>query len=193
MEHYRAQGIEPLALIVMLARLGTADPVEPLTGVEALIETFDFSRFGRAIARFDEAELRQLNARILHHLEHEQVRDRLPAAIGPEEWLAIRGNIETLADVDHWHRLITGPVMPVIEAADFVACARESLAGLAWGPAVWRDLTEDLKVRTGRKGKDLFLPLRLALTGEAHGPNMAELLPLIGRDRALARLGGMAA
>jgi glutamyl-tRNA synthetase len=191
--HYKSIGVEPLALIALLARLGTSDPIEPVTDIAPLIDHFDFAKFGRAIARFDEAELKQLNAKILHHTDFSQVRDRLPAAITEAEWLALRGNVDTLQDIDHWHKLITGPVQPVLEQPEFLAVAKDSLTSLPWSTEVWRELTEALKAKTGRKGKDLFHPLRLALTGEAQGPNMAQLLPLIGREKALARLAGESA
>jgi glutamyl-tRNA synthetase len=186
--HYKEIGVEPIALLAKLARLGTSDAVEAVTSLEPLVAGFDFSRFGRATARFDEAELLQLNARIVHQLPFERVADHLPAGVTPTIWEAVRPNVKTVAEAAHWLRLIEGPVQSVVEDAAYIKAAGAALAELPWGPDVWKSWTEALKASTGRKGKELFMPLRLALTGEAHGPEMAVLLPLIGQARALARL-----
>lgn len=192
LDSFRAEGIEPITLIALLARLGTADPVEPVTSPEPLIDSFDFARFGRAPARFDEEELKALNARILHHLDFAAVADRLPAGMDAAAWEAIRPNIATLAEAAVWWTVVEGPVArPDFSEEDrlFLAEARRIAEGLGWEGDVWHALTNALKTATGRKGKPLFLPLRLALTGLDHGPEMAALLPLIGRERALKRLG----
>ena len=189
--HFREAGIEPQALIALLARLGTSDPVEPFADSAPLIATFDFGRFGRAPARFDEAELAQLNGRIVHQLPYTTVADRLPANIDAAGWEAIRPNLATVAEAADWWAVVEGPITapPVAEEdRDFLAQARIAAEGLDWSADPWRALTDALKVATGRKGKPLFLPLRRALTGRDHGPDMAALLPLIGKDRALARL-----
>jgi glutamyl-tRNA synthetase len=174
----------------LLARLGTSDPVEPVGDVAPLVAGFDFARFGRAPARFDEAELAQLNARIVHYLSYEAVATRLPAAMGAAAWEAVRPNLATVAEAADWWQVIEGPVdAPAAgEDADYLAEAAALAATIDWAGDPWHALTAALKDATGRKGKPLFLPLRRALTGRDHGPDMAALLPLIGRDRALARL-----
>jgi len=190
-DHFREAGIEPQALIALLARLGTSDPVEPFADPTPLIATFDFGRFGRAPARFDEAELAQLNARIVHQLDYPAVADRLPAGIDAAGWEAIRPNLSAVAEAADWWAVGEGPIAaPVVEAEDreFLAQARAAAADLDWSADPWRALTDALKTATGRKGKARFLPLRRALTGRDHGPDMAALLPLIGKDRALERL-----
>ena len=188
---FREQDIEPIALVALLARIGTSDPVEPVTDAAPLLDSFDFSRFGRAPARFDEAELAALNQRIVHMLDFSAMSGRLPEGMGEAAWEAIRPNLETVAQAADWWSIVTGPLEPpALEAEDraFLAQAPDVLTGLAWDDQVWKALTSALKEQTGRKGKALFLPLRLALTGREHGPDMAALLPLIGRDAALERL-----
>ncbi|MDF2384523.1 glutamate--tRNA ligase [Nostoc ellipsosporum NOK] len=188
--HFRELGIEPQALIALLARLGTSDPVEPLVDVAPLVASFDFARFGRAPARFDEEELAQLNARIVHQLGFDAVQDRLPAGMGAAGWEAIRPNLSTVAEAADWWRVVEGPVAATIPEEDraFLALAAGLAEGIDWSDP-WPALTGALKQATGRKGRALFLPLRLALTGREHGPDMAALLPLIGKENALARLG----
>lgn len=188
---FREQGIEAISLIALLARIGTSDPVIPVTSIEPLVGNFDFAHFGRAPARFDEAELRLLNQKILHQLEFGAVSGRLPQDMNEAGWEAIRPNIETLADVADWWRVVTGPVDPgeiATEDREFLTLAAETLAILPFDGDIWHALTDALKAATGRKGKALFLPLRQALTARDHGPDMRALLPLIGRDAALARL-----
>ena len=188
---FREAGIEPVALVALLARIGTSDPVVPVTGADDLIEQFDFARFGRAPARFDEQELALLNQKIVHQLDYETVKDRLPDGMGEEAWLALRPNIETVSGIILWWPIVTGPIEAVAvqpEDIDFIDEAAKVLAGLPFDEDVWQSLTSALKAQTGRKGKGLFLPLRRALTGRDHGPDMAALLPLIGKEEALNRL-----
>ncbi|MDP5280441.1 glutamate--tRNA ligase [Sphingomonas sp. DG1-23] len=190
-DHFREAGIEPQALIALLARIGTSDPVEPHVDAAPLIHGFDFARFGRAPARFDEAELAQLNARIVHQLGFDAVAARLPDGMTSIAWAAIRPNLATVAEAADWWRVVEGPIDPADlpdEDRAWLVQAAEVAAALDWSADPWHALTNALKETTGRKGKSLFLPLRLALTGRAHGPDMAALLPLIGRDRTLARL-----
>jgi glutamyl-tRNA synthetase len=186
----REAGVEPLALVAKLARIGTSLPVEPVASLQPLIDSFDFASFGRAPARFDLEELAALNARILHQLDFASVSSRLPAAMTDEAWEAIRPNLKRLDEAGDWWSIVTGPVDHKAEVADreFVGGAAEVAAGLDWGSEPWRALTDKLKESSGRKGRELFHPLRLALTGRDSGPEMATLLPLIGRDEAVARL-----
>lgn len=190
-DQLREAGVEPQAIRALLTRLGTSDPVEPAVDMQPLLAAFDFARFGRAPARFDEAELMQLNARIVHQLPFEAVRDRLPPAMTPLAWEAVRPNLSIVAEAADWWGVVEGPVTARALSADdgaYLAVAAEEAAAVEWDGDPWHGLTQRLKERTGRKGKALFLPLRRALTGRDHGPDMAALLPLIGRDRALARL-----
>ncbi|WP_133366146.1 glutamate--tRNA ligase [Qipengyuania sediminis] len=190
-EALRDNGIEPAALAALLARLGTSQPVEPIADRQALIDGFDLAHFGRAPARFDEAELARLNAAILHQMRFETVADRLPEGMDAAAWHAIRPNLSRLADAAEWWQIVTGPIeAPELVPDDraYLAEAAEVLVRLGWPENPWHALTGELKSATGRKGKALFLPLRLALTGKDHGPDMAELLPLIGAGEALRRL-----
>ena len=190
-EHFRGVGIEPEAARALLARIGTSLPVEPLVETAALIETFDFAKFGRAPARFDEAELAGLNAKIVHQLDYAAIADRLPSGMGAAEWAAVRPNLTTVAEAADWWGVIEGPILAEADPADadFLSAAAR-LAAEAWDDDPWHALTAALKAETGRNGKTLFLPLRRALTGRDHGPDMKALLPLIGQQRAIARLSG---
>lgn len=191
MDALRDAGIEPIALLALLARLGTSDPVEPVTDAAPLIATIDFARFGRAPARFDEAELAMLNARTVHQLPFAVVADRLPPGMTAAAWDAVRPNITTVAGAGEWAAVFSGGFAPPVAAPDdapLLIAAATLLAGLDWSADPWHALTGALKDATGRKGRALFLPLRLALTGRDHGPDMAALLPLIGAEEARRRL-----
>jgi glutamyl-tRNA synthetase len=190
-DHFQETGIEPAAIISLLARIGTSLPVEPHVDPAPLIASFDFARFGRAPARFDESELAGINARVVHQLGFDAVRDRLPEGMDADAWDAIRPNLERVADAADWWQVVEGPVAFTAETEDreFLALAAEAAETIDWGEDPWHALTAVLKATTGRKGKPLFLPLRRALTGREHGPDMARLLPLIGKSRALERLG----
>jgi glutamyl-tRNA synthetase len=190
--HFRDAGLEPEAVRALLARIGTSLPVEPLVETAPLIESFDFAKFGRAPARFDEGELAGLNAKIVHKLDFAQVADRLPAGMGAAEWEAVRPNLATVGEATDWWGVIEGPIAaePDPTDADFLAAAARLAASLPWGDDPWHALIAALKGETGRSGKALFLPLRRALTARDHGPDMKALLPLIGRARTIARLSG---
>lgn len=187
---FRERHIEPQSIVALLARIGTSDPVEPIADVMTLVEGFDFTRFGRAPARFDDEELAQLNQKIVHLLAYADVQERLPDAMTAEGWEVIRPNLHNMGEVDRWWQVVTGPVAaePSTEDADFLEQARVALESLPWTETIWKDWTGALKESTGRKGKPLFMPLRQALTGLEHGPDMGALLPLIGRESALERL-----
>jgi glutamyl-tRNA synthetase len=186
----REAGIEPMAIVALLGRLGTSDPVEAFTAPEPLIGSLDFARFGRAPARFDEGELAALNTRIIHQLPYEAVRARLPQAMDDAAWNAIRPNVAVISDATDWWSVVEGPIAhsAASEDQEYLAQAHAIAATLDWGVDPWHTLTAALKEAGGRKGKALFMPLRLALTGREHGPDMAALLPLIGKERALKRL-----
>jgi len=184
----RERGIEPEAIVALLARLGTSHPVEPIADRAALVEGFDLSTFGRAPARFDEVELERINTAIVHQMPFAAVKDRLPEGMDEAGWHAVRPNVKTVAEADEWWRLVTGPIEQPDFAEEDRAYLAEAAEALAWGEDPWGALTAALKEQTGRKGKALFLPLRQALTGMDHGPDMGELLPLIGKDEARARL-----
>jgi glutamyl-tRNA synthetase len=192
-DHFREEGLEPIALLALLARIGTSDPVEPVTDTAPLLAIFDFAHFGRAPARFDEEELKALNRRIVHMLDYDAVADRLPAKIDRAGWEAIRPNLDRVMDAVGLWAVVEGPIeRPGLAEDDSAYLAEAAVVAetMDWGADPWHALTSALKEKTGRKGKALFLPLREALTGMDHGPDMAALLPLIGRERALERLRG---
>ena len=192
LEDLRDEGIEPLAIASLLARLGSADPVEPRASLTDLIAGFDLTRFGRAPAHFDPDELRALNAKVLHQLPYAAVRAYIEELGVPHPeafWLAVRGNHTTLAGAREWAQVVTEPDLPgPIEDPAFVAKAATLLPPEPWTDATWSAWTGAVAGATGTKGRALFHPLRVALTGRDTGPEMKMLLPLIGRTRALARL-----
>lgn len=182
----RAQGVEPMALLSLMARLGSADPVELRTDMAELIEGFDISRFGSAPTKFDANDLFPLTARVLQGRDFADVKAHIVALGVPEDqaerfWSVTRENITTLQDLEGWWIMFRDGAEPVIDDEDreFVA---EALALLPEGPHdgdTWGQWTAVVKEQTGRKGKGLFMPLRKALTGQNHGPDMSQVLPLL--------------
>ncbi|MEO7564888.1 MAG: glutamate--tRNA ligase [Sphingomicrobium sp.] len=187
----REAGLEPMALLSVLARIGTSQPVEPVASLAVLASGLDFGHFGRAPAHFDPHEVTLVNARLLHGLDFAAVAERLPLGAGEADWLLLRANLETLNDFDGWHAVIAGDVDAPDFGHDERLLARDAAAlarGLEWGPETWRILTAAVKESSGRKGRELFHPLRLALTGKDSGPEMAGLLNRMGKQRAINRL-----
>lgn len=189
-----ATGIHPMALNSLLAKLGTSDPIEVRHTLAELEAEFDWAKFSRATPKFDEAELDRLDARLMHTASFDEVRARL-GIDGADEafWLAVRGNLNHVSEAAQWWAVCREAIAPVIEDESFTRAAAELLPPEPWDHATWGAWCEAVKQATGRKGKALFHPLRLALTGRENGPELKSLLPLIGRERALARLLGRAA
>jgi glutamyl-tRNA synthetase len=185
----RQDGMEASAIVAYLARLGTADDPAPAS-LETLIAGFDFARFSHSAARFDIGQLLALNRKVLHAMPFAQVADRLPRGATEAFWLAVRGNLDLLNEARGWWDVVAGTIVPpLIEGErDYLRTALDLLPREPWDEAVWTVWTGALKAATGRKGRALFLPLRLALTGEDHGPELRDLLPLMGRARTAGRL-----
>ena len=190
-------GLEPMAIASVLARVGTSQPIEPFDALAPLIGAFDFDHFARATPKLDPEEFVRINARLLHALPFAAVADRVRVAglpaIDPAFWDAVHPNITRLADLTAWMQVTNGPLDPAVDDADYTRQAADLLPAEPWDTDTWAAWTTRVKAETGRKGKGLFLPLRQALTGRTSGPEMAALLPLIGRDRAHARLCGCTA
>jgi len=194
----RDSGVESLAVAALAVLVGSAEAVRPIGSLEELAVSFNLAHLSHGAARFDEAELRALSARVLHALPYAAVRERLAALeiVGAEAepfWSAVRGNLAQLADARDWWRVVRGEIAPIVEEPDYLAEAAACLPPLPWDLTTWGVWTNALKAATGRKGRALFHPLRLALTGRESGPELAVLLPLIGRIKALDRLSARAA
>ncbi len=189
----REAGIEPQAVASLAVLVGSAEAVRPVASLDELARLVDLAHISRAPARFDEHELEHLNARLVHEMSFEAVRGRLEAlGIGGGEafWLAVRTNLAKVADAAEWWSVVQGPLTPMIEDSAFIVKAAALLPEAPWDSTTWKRWTEAVKTETGAKGKALFMPLRLALTARDHGPELAALLPLIGPERAVARLRG---
>lgn len=178
----RAGGAEPAAVLSWLARIGSARPVEPVWSVAAAASGFDLAAFGAAPVRVAAGEIMQLSAKMLHEAPFETVRDRLAPEVTEAFWRAVRPNVDRLADVEDWRAVAAGAT-PVIaeEDADFVREALELVPATPWNEETWREWTGAVKAATGRKGRALFLPLRRALTGRDHGPDMGAFMPFLKR------------
>jgi len=188
-------GLEAMAVVSLLAKIGTSDAVDVCDNLQALADGFDLSRLSRTPARFDIEELKRLNARLVHTMSYVGIQPRLAAMdadCGETFWLTVRPNLTVVKDVLNWWALIVGPVTPIITREDlaFIAKAAETLPGGELDCETWKAWTGALSEMTGRRGRTLFRPLRLALTGQEHGPEMAALLPLMGADKIRRRLGG---
>lgn len=192
-QQLRAEGMESGAIASLLARIGTPDPVEAHKALGAVVDGFDLGRFGRATAKFDPAELAMVNGRVLQQYEANEVADRLAeqgiAGDIDAFWLAVRGNLATLGEAKNWWDVCTGVITPIIEDEALCQAAITHLPAVI-SADIWKEWTSAIAAATGKKGKGLFMPLRLALTGQSRGPEVAGLLPIMGRERIARRLSG---
>ena len=186
----REDGIEAMAIVSHLARIGTSDALEAAADLNELASAQDFAKMGRAPARFDMNDLMRLNAAVLHGMDYASVKARLAdidADLGEAFWNAIRPNVTRLSDVLAWKDVVAGDISPLIEDKAFISRSLE-LCPNPYDSASWSVWTTTIKDATGAKGKALFMPLRQALTGMDHGPDMAILTALMGRERIIKRL-----
>jgi glutamyl-tRNA synthetase len=195
-EELRSAGYEPLAVLSHLARIGTSDPVAAADAMEELVAGFGWEKIGRSAARFDQDELARVNAQVLHQAPYHDVQPRLGALnadLGEAFWLAVRANLDRLGEAAAWAEVVRGPITPVITDPAFAEAALAALPAEPFSPESWKSFTDAVKEKTGAKGKALFMPLRQALTGLDHGPEMGPLFELIGAQKAAARLSGQRA
>ncbi len=188
----RKDGFEAMAVASLAVLIGTSGPVEALADMNALAARLSLGAISKSPARFDVSELENLNARLVHHMDYDQARPALKevgADAGAEFWHAVRGNLQKVQDAEIWRRAVEA-AKPEIDADDreFISRAAAMLPLEPWDETIWKTWTDALKAETGRKGRQLFMPIRKALTGHDHGPELAQLLPLIGRQRTLDRL-----
>lgn len=193
----REGGAFPLVVASYLAKIGTSDAIELADSMDALIKSFDIKKLGRSMANYDPLELERLNQKLLHHLPFAEVKKQLEArgmgSIDATFWEAIKANLTTIDDAKDWWEVLHQPISPIIEDKTFADTAAANLPSGEWSEASWDMLVNAVKEKTGRKGKELFMPLRLALTGREHGPEMKVVFALLGRERAEKRLRGEAA
>ncbi|OJU48520.1 MAG: glutamate--tRNA ligase [Mesorhizobium sp. 61-13] len=195
-ESLREAGIEPMAIASLAVLIGTSESVQAMPTMAELADHFDPAATSKSAAKFDPDELFVLNRTLLHHMAFDEVRDRL-IVLGVSDaraepfWNAVRGNLDKLADAGKWWRIVNDGVQDKPEFSDedrdFLREAFDLLPDEPWDVAVWKTWTNAIREKTGRKGKALFAPLRLALTGLSSGPELADLLPLLGREGTLAR------
>jgi glutamyl-tRNA synthetase len=194
-------GIEAMAINSLVGRLGTSDSVIAATCLDELIKDFALEKVSHGTPKFEVAELQSLSARILHQTSFTQIEPRLAKLgdIGGQDtidehfWNMVRPNLTKLTDMQDWWRVARGPITPEITDSSFASAALEVLPAEPWDTTTWGTWTAAVKAKTGKSGKDLFMPLRLALTGHAHGPELKLLLPQIGAARVRTRLSGQAA
>ncbi len=184
------EGLEPMALVSLMGRLGSSDPIEPFSSLEPLIQGFSLTKFSRNTPKFDVDELYRLNAKILHQTPFAQVKDRLADLKGIDEnfWNAVRPNLNKLDDIKDWWKVTHNPVKADIADPAFTAAAADVLPPAPWNETTFNTWINAVKEKTGKKGKDLFMPIRVALTGMEHGPELPVLLPLLGPEKVKERL-----
>lgn len=192
----REAGVLPLALTSYLAKIGTSDAIELAPSLKQLAADFSIGKMGRAMANYDPAELERLNQKLLHHMPFAEVEPMLKTrGIHVDEafWEQIKPNLSTVDDARDWWKITHQSITPNISDAGFTNEAATLLPSGEWNEGSWDLFVSAVKEKTGRKGKELFMPLRLALTGMEHGPEMKTVFALLGRTRAEKRLKGEAA
>ena len=184
----REEGVEAMAICSFLAKLGTSEDIRAFYSLDELSQTLDFNKIGRSQPKFDDEELKKFNTKLIHNMPYESLKDNF--GVAKEFWENVRSNLEIAKDVLLWDNICNKEIEPVIEDKDFTLEASELLPKSNFDENTFGAWMNEVKAKTGRKGKELFHPIRMALTGEANGPELKTLLPLIGYDKAYKRLRG---
>ena len=190
-DEIRETGLEPMALLSVLARIGTSQPVEAIKSLEELADDLDFAHFGRAPAHFDVHEVEIVNAKLIHSMPFAAVKERLPDGTTVDEWKLIQPNLARVSDFEDWLAVLSGAIDPPELGHEERAVVREAAAiapAIDWSGEPWKQLTDRVKEASGAKGRALFHPLRAAITGRDSGPEMAPLVRQIGKERIVQRL-----
>jgi glutamyl-tRNA synthetase len=187
----RESGILPMAINSLLAKMGTSDAVEAFADMQKLIDGFDFKKFGRAPANYDAAELDKLNEKLLHQLPFSAVQKELPFA-DETFWNSVRANVKNMSEAKQWWEILNGNIAAELnhEERNFLRATSQQLPPEPWSETTYDTWLATVKPTTERKGKELFMPIRKALTGLEHGPELKKLLPLLGAEKTKQRLQG---
>lgn len=189
----REEGIHPIAILSFLAKLGTSDAIEFRKSHAELEREFSLKKFNKAIATYDIQELERVNTKLVHHLNYQEVQSILPQYIDESFWEKVKTNLNKVNEVLDWWKVCNELLQPVIMDLEFTKEASQMLPNGDWDAGTWNEWISLVKSTTGKSGRDLFMPIRLALTGMEHGPELKNLLPLLGREKAFERLNGRAA
>ena len=184
----RADGIEAMAISSFLAKLGTSEAIEPFYDLDFLAATLDFAKIGRAQPKFDEEELRHFNTRLIHGMPYANIKDRYQ--VSETFWNTVKANLTVADDIHNWEQICNQKVTPIMEDEALTKAAADLLPPEPWDENTFNQWMNALKEQSGKKGRELFHPVRKALTAQDNGPELKLLLPLIGRDKAARRLRG---
>ena len=187
----KAEGVEAMAICSFLAKLGTSDAIEPYYSLDELAESLDFSKLGRSQPKFDEEELKHFNTKVVRSMPYSLVKDRIDA--DETFWNNVRANLNVVDDVKVWEDICHKEVTPIIEDKFLTDLAAELLPAEPWNESTFNEWMSILKAQSGKKGRELFHPVRKALTALDNGPELKTLLPLIGYEKAKKRLLGQKA
>lgn len=187
----RDEGVEAMAISSFLAKLGTSESIEPFYDLEALAASLDLNKIGRSQPKFDEEELRIFNTKFIHTAPYSYVKNSIK--VDENFWNAVKGNLAVVDDINDWEKICHQKVNPIIEDVELTSAAAELLPPEPWSEETWNLWINEVKTQSGKKGKDLFHPIRKALTAQENGPELKILLPLMGRNKAYNRLKGIEA
>ena len=191
MRELKAEGVEALAICSFLAKLGTSDSIEPYYSLTELAASLDFSKLGRSQPKFDEEELKHFNTKFVRSMPYDLVKNRFE--IDEEFWNRVRPNLSVAEDVKIWLAICKQEVEPIIEDRELTDTAASLLPTEPWDDNTFNNWLNEVKTQSGKKGKELFHPIRKALTALENGPELKNLLPLIGYDKTYKRLKGQKA
>ena len=190
-ESFREQNMEPLAILSLLATIGTSNSIELKKDIKQIIDEFKIETISTSPGRIETDLLNALNKKLVQSLNFIDIKDRLASVdsrIDELFWNSVKGNLSTVEDIKNWADIVFNEDKIDVEDKEFVKQALSVIPAEPWDENTWEAWTAEIKELTGRKGKELFLPLREAFTGMKHGPEMKQLIQLLGREKILNRV-----
>lgn len=192
-KNLRDSGMHPMAVLSFFAKLGTSDPIEFRKTLKELCQDFSITKFGKADTNYDLLELERLNTKLLHHMSYAEAKQYLPNHVNEDFWEKVKTNLTKINEVEDWWEICNQVITPVITDLNLTKEASQLLPQGIWSEATWNEWINQVKISTNKNGKELFMPIRLALTGMDHGPELKNLLPILGREKTFNRLNGIQA
>ena len=189
----KKEGFESITLSSLLAKIGTSDPMKVFINTDELIKDFDLSKFSRNTAKFDSNDLYIMNKKSIQFMEFKEAKSRLTEIgldINEEFWRTISGNLNKLNEARIWWDVVYGEIDPIIDNSNLIEKAIEFFPENNLDNTSWGSWCKSISGNTDYKGRDLFISLRKAITGFEYGPELSNLLPLIGTDKILSRMSG---
>lgn len=192
LQSLRNNEIEPLVIISFLSRIGSSDPIQNKYSLEEIISEFDLKKYSKSTVNYDEQDLFRLNKKYIHEVEYSAIKKHLLDLnmdyIDKDFWYSVRSNLDKISDAKLWWDICHSSITPKITDIQFTSYIATLLPKEKWNENTWDTWIANIQKNLNKKGKELYMPIRLALTGQPNGPELKTLILLLGKEKVISRL-----